>query len=414
MLGRARRSAGAGWRAGSIPRPRGRWGFAPRARPALIGLVALVAVAALSAVGALLAPRCSSSRPRPRAVAPRLPPGRSRPWCWSPLEGAGGLWLSVEPNAPPGATIAVLAGGVFASPRSPALARLPRAPPRPCGGDWRAALRAAGAGCGARGSSGRSTWSRRPRRSPTSRARSAASGRRPPDPAAEHRPARLRAAARATSQAAAGARSCSRAATASTTGSDDVVDQAAATREVVDLGDGRARPLPARSGGGTGRPALVARPAQRRSRRRSRSATRWSRADPGARRRVPRATPRPTCAELARLDTRHRALHRARPGRRAQARHRPRRLRLLREPLRDRGRRRGDPVADDARRSLRPATSATLVALDRARARAGRSSPRVAQRRSWPTRSRARRAPAPTRRSTATRSVPRARRATPT
>lgn len=81
----------------------------------LLLLVALVAVATLSAVGSLLA-----------AAVMVIPAATVRPWIrrvrpWqlatvvlTALQGVGGLWLSAETNAPPGATIAVLAGGVFA------------------------------------------------------------------------------------------------------------------------------------------------------------------------------------------------------------------------------------------------------------------------------------------------------------
>lgn len=81
----------------------------------LLLLVALVAVAALSAVGSLLA-----------AAVMVIPAATIRPWVtrvrpWqlasvalTAAEGAGGLWLSARTNAPPGATIAVLAGAVFA------------------------------------------------------------------------------------------------------------------------------------------------------------------------------------------------------------------------------------------------------------------------------------------------------------
>src|SRR4051794_25664098 len=81
---------------------------------ALLGTVALAAVAALSGVGALLATallvvpaattRLWFDRPlAPALGTPRLPAA----------PGAAGVWLSVEPDAPPGATIAVLAGGMF-------------------------------------------------------------------------------------------------------------------------------------------------------------------------------------------------------------------------------------------------------------------------------------------------------------
>ncbi|EHN11516.1 putative ABC transporter [Patulibacter medicamentivorans] len=80
----------------------------------LLVLVALVAVATLSAVGALLA-----------AALMVIPAATVRPWIsrmpiWqlattlvTAALGAAGLWLSVKTNAPPGATIAVLAGVLF-------------------------------------------------------------------------------------------------------------------------------------------------------------------------------------------------------------------------------------------------------------------------------------------------------------
>ncbi|MDO9410487.1 metal ABC transporter permease [Patulibacter sp.] len=82
----------------------------------LLLLVALVAVSTLSAVGSLLA-----------AAVMVIPAATVRPWItrlrtWqlatvalTALQGVGGLWLSAETNAPPGATIAVLAGAVFAA-----------------------------------------------------------------------------------------------------------------------------------------------------------------------------------------------------------------------------------------------------------------------------------------------------------
>jgi ABC-type Zn uptake system ZnuABC Zn-binding protein ZnuA/ABC-type Mn2+/Zn2+ transport system permease subunit len=81
----------------------------------LLGLVALAAVSALAAVGALLA---GALLVVPAATT-RLWTGRIRTWQLASVmlaaaEGVVGLWLSVELNAPPGATIAVLAGGVFA------------------------------------------------------------------------------------------------------------------------------------------------------------------------------------------------------------------------------------------------------------------------------------------------------------
>src|SRR5204862_6752688 len=82
---------------------------------ALLVLVGLVAVAALSAVGALLA---TALLVVPAATT-RLVCSRLRTWQPATValvlvEGVGGLWLSVKTNAPPGATIAVLGGGLFA------------------------------------------------------------------------------------------------------------------------------------------------------------------------------------------------------------------------------------------------------------------------------------------------------------
>jgi|SRR5215211_12390 len=81
----------------------------------LLGLVALVAVAALSAVGALLA---TALLVVPAATT-RLVCSRIRTWQLATVllvfaEGVCGLWLSVKTNAPPGATIAVIGGALFA------------------------------------------------------------------------------------------------------------------------------------------------------------------------------------------------------------------------------------------------------------------------------------------------------------
>ena len=107
-----------------------RWllqGFDPGSAPALgarsavpdavlLGTVALLAVALLSTLGALLAtallvvPAATT-----RLVFNRIGPWQAATVVLVALEGVGGLWLSVEVNAPPGAAIAVLAGGVFAA-----------------------------------------------------------------------------------------------------------------------------------------------------------------------------------------------------------------------------------------------------------------------------------------------------------
>jgi ABC-type Zn uptake system ZnuABC Zn-binding protein ZnuA len=80
----------------------------------LLALIGFVALAMLSAVGALLAtallvvPAATT-----RLVSRRLEHWQIASVALAVAEGVGGLWLSVELNAPPGAAIAVLSGGVF-------------------------------------------------------------------------------------------------------------------------------------------------------------------------------------------------------------------------------------------------------------------------------------------------------------
>lgn len=101
----------AGFDPGAV-RPRG---VGPAALDALLlGLVALAIVAALSTVGALLV----SALFVVPALTVRLFAERMRAWQLGSValvaaEGAAGLWLSVKTDAPPGATIAVVAGAVF-------------------------------------------------------------------------------------------------------------------------------------------------------------------------------------------------------------------------------------------------------------------------------------------------------------
>jgi ABC-type Mn2+/Zn2+ transport system permease subunit len=80
----------------------------------LLVLVGFAAVAALAAVGALLATALLVVP----AVTARLWIARVLPWQLATVvlaaaEGVAGVWLSVRTNAPPGATIATLAGAVF-------------------------------------------------------------------------------------------------------------------------------------------------------------------------------------------------------------------------------------------------------------------------------------------------------------
>ncbi|HEY7150231.1 MAG TPA: zinc ABC transporter substrate-binding protein [Solirubrobacterales bacterium] len=106
-----------------------RWlavGFDPDAAPSLgspplpldavlLGLIALSATAALSAVGAILV---SALFVLPAATArlftSRIVTLQVASISLAATEGVVGLWASVKTNAPPGATIAVIAGGLFA------------------------------------------------------------------------------------------------------------------------------------------------------------------------------------------------------------------------------------------------------------------------------------------------------------
>jgi ABC-type Zn uptake system ZnuABC Zn-binding protein ZnuA/ABC-type Mn2+/Zn2+ transport system permease subunit len=93
----------------------------------LLGLVALAMVAALTVVGALLVAALFVVP----AVTARLLTDRLLKWQLLSvglvaLEGTVGLWLSVKTNAPPGATIACVAGATFAAVAvARALARVP-------------------------------------------------------------------------------------------------------------------------------------------------------------------------------------------------------------------------------------------------------------------------------------------------
>ena len=121
----------------------------------LLGLIALAATASLTVIGALLV---TALFVIPAATA-RLLTQRMASWqiasvALVALEGTVGLWLSVKTNAPPGATIACVAGGAFAvAALLKALARIPR---RPLLAGAALVVLAAllGAGCGSSGSGG--------------------------------------------------------------------------------------------------------------------------------------------------------------------------------------------------------------------------------------------------------------------
>ncbi|MDX6649101.1 MAG: hypothetical protein QOJ97_1052 [Solirubrobacteraceae bacterium] len=145
-----------------------RWlalGFDPGAAPALglrgrahdlalLALVAVAAVAVLTMVGALLAtallvvPAATT-----RLWTQRLPAWQLATVGLVAVEGVAGLWLSAQTDAPPGATIAVIAGGAFVV---AALARWARARARRAPALAAAVVAAALAlaGCGTAGKSG--------------------------------------------------------------------------------------------------------------------------------------------------------------------------------------------------------------------------------------------------------------------
>ena len=115
---------------------------------ALLGLIALATIAALSVIGALLVAALFVVP----ALTTRLFAERMRTWqiasiALVALEGTVGLWLSVETDAPPGATIAVVSGAVFAlAAGARMLARARRAPLVAAAGLAVAAMLAAGCG----------------------------------------------------------------------------------------------------------------------------------------------------------------------------------------------------------------------------------------------------------------------------
>jgi ABC-type Mn2+/Zn2+ transport system permease subunit len=104
----------------------------PLADVVLLALIALAAVATLSAVGALLAtallvvPAATT-----RLLTRRLLPWQAATVALAAVEGVAGLWLAFETNAPPGATIAVISGGLFALVAAGRALAAPRAHPPP-------------------------------------------------------------------------------------------------------------------------------------------------------------------------------------------------------------------------------------------------------------------------------------------
>jgi ABC-type Zn uptake system ZnuABC Zn-binding protein ZnuA/ABC-type Mn2+/Zn2+ transport system permease subunit len=122
---------------------------------ALLGLIALATTAALSVVGALLVAALFVVP----ALTARFFAERMLSWQLATIalvaaEGIVGLWLAVETDAPPGATIAVVAGAVFAlAAAGRGLARARRRRPALAAASL-AALALLAFGCGSGGSDG--------------------------------------------------------------------------------------------------------------------------------------------------------------------------------------------------------------------------------------------------------------------
>ena len=282
-------------------------------------------------------------------------PGRRRRWCSCSSRASAGLWLSVETNAPPGATIAVLAGGVFALAalvRAPAARRL--RPPRSAAAALVGAL-AAGRLRSARRPRPRAEGQDRCRRHHDAARRFRARGRRrsrrgAPDPPAQHRSARLRAAAQR--------RAAPRPTPKVVFENGDSLDQW--MRKVVSESGGeadRGRRRRGRPGEGAGRvlgpeasrydPHWWHDPRQR-ARGGARDPRRPEPGRSGGARPRSVATRAPTTPSCARSTAGSARCFAAVPPAAAQARDRPRRLQLLRQALRHPGDRRRHPLADDA------------------------------------------------------------------
>jgi ABC-type Zn uptake system ZnuABC Zn-binding protein ZnuA/ABC-type Mn2+/Zn2+ transport system permease subunit len=116
----------------------------------LLGLIALATTAALSVIGALLVTALFVVPPLTvRLFARRLWTLQLASIVLVAFEGTLGLWLSVKTDAPPGATIAVVSGAVFAlAAGARATVRVQRAPALVAAGLVLAALAAGGCGGG--------------------------------------------------------------------------------------------------------------------------------------------------------------------------------------------------------------------------------------------------------------------------
>jgi zinc/manganese transport system substrate-binding protein len=82
----------------------------------LLALVAFAVIASLTAIGALLATALFVvPAATVRLWTQRLPVWQGTSVALAAVQGIAGLWLSVELNTPPGPTIAILGGGLFAA-----------------------------------------------------------------------------------------------------------------------------------------------------------------------------------------------------------------------------------------------------------------------------------------------------------
>ena len=358
-----RRDAWCSGRAGSrgaSTRPRRARSACARSAPdaVLLVLVAFAVVASLTAIGALLA---TALFVVPAATV-RLWTQRLGVWqlgsvALAAAEGIAGLWLSVELNTPPGPTIAVLGGALFAlSLRVAARRRRPgagaRRSPAPA-----ALLALLLAGCG--GGCARRALGPGRRRDDDADRRLGARGRRATPPACtrscsrtpipheyEPRPADV--------EAMAGAKVVFE--------NGDGLDTWMGTRDLQRgrLADGR-RPRRASCRCAC---RARARAPRRRATTRTGGTTRATPRPPSRAIRDALVAANPAAAatyranaaaylrRLRALDAGIRACFAARARGAAQARLRPRRVRLLRAALRHHGRRRRDPVADDAGAAL--------------------------------------------------------------
>ena len=120
----------------------------------LLILIGLVVIASVSAVGALLVTALIvTPAATVRIWSSRLASWRVGTILLTALEGTAGLWLSVKTNAPPGATIAVLAAGGFAL-SAVTRAVLPALPTKSAAGAAAVLLAVTLAACGSESGSG--------------------------------------------------------------------------------------------------------------------------------------------------------------------------------------------------------------------------------------------------------------------